>query len=91
VIGRHHPDRLWKLGQGMKVAAQGGDGGLHAEEGLGGEGAERADDLRANRLNLLIEEGAARGDFVGLRVAVARRSSLDDHSPVPDLRDSILT
>ena len=54
------------------------DAGRLPGEELGGEVAERADDLRLDQPDLLSEVRLALGDLVGLRVAVAGRAAHQD-------------
>src|SRR5262249_22501488 len=74
VEGRHERDAL----VGVEAAAQARDGGVAAQEALGGELAEADDHARPDGGELLLEERLAGGDLVRLGVAVARRAALDD-------------
>ena len=70
MIGRHQRDALVLV----EVAAQRADRGLGAQQGLGRELAQRDDGARPDDLELLAQEGLARRQLVGLRVAIAGRA-----------------
>src|SRR6185312_3394198 len=78
VVRGHERDALVLL----PGAAEARDGRVRAQEALRGELAERDDHARADGRELLLEEGLALGDLVGLGVAVARRAALQDVADV---------
>src|SRR6266508_1083611 len=71
MVGRHHAGAVGNL----PAAAELGDRVFGSEDRLCRECAERHDHLRRDQTDLLIEEGAARGDFVFLRVPVVGRAA----------------
>ena len=62
----------------VHLTAQLADRELRLEQSLRRERAEREDHLRPDELDLADQVRAARGDFVGHRIAVARRTMLED-------------
>jgi len=78
VVGRHELGAL----VGVKFAPEQGYPLLGLKKGLGGEGAEGADDLGSDGLQLLSEKGEAGSDLIGLRIAVLRGAAFHDVSDV---------
>src|SRR5712692_11339394 len=58
-------------------SAQASNGDLVLQQALNGKFAQGNNDLRPYEIDLLLEKGLTRFDFVGLRIAVLRRATFD--------------
>src|SRR5690349_11607576 len=68
----------WHAVVAMRLPSQLADRELRLEKSLGREGAQRQYDLRSDELDLTNQVRRARNDLVGQRIAVTRRTMLED-------------